>query len=227
MEFQKTTVENLLGALNEVEEKNAPKEIFVRGDSDLFHKHMSVSIVGSRKASPEGISRAKALAKTIVSRGGIVVSGLAEGIDTAAHTGAINAGGRTVAVIGTPLDQTYPKSNSELQEKIAREHLLISQFPSGYPSMSKNFVLRNRTMALISDATVIVEASEKSGTIHQGWEAIRLGRPLFIMESLANSRNLSWPKELISYGAEILTRDLLPEFLDLLPSEGRSREVVF
>jgi DNA processing protein len=217
MQFKNITVENLLGALNEVEEKNAPKEIFVRGDSTLFRKHMSVSIVGSRKASPEGISRAKTLAKTIVSRGGIVVSGLAEGIDTAAHTGAINAGGQTVAVIGTPLDQTYPKANAELQEKIATEHLLISQFPIGYPSMPKNFVLRNRTMALISDATVIVEASEKSGTIHQGWEAIRLGRPLFVMESLLN-KNLKWVNEFLDYGAEVLTRDKLDDFFSMLPA---------
>lgn len=76
-------------------------------------------------------------------------------------------------------------------------------------------------MTLISDATVIVEAGEKSGTIHQGWEAIRLGRPLFLMESLVNNHNLSWPRELIHYGAEVLTKELLDQFFDMLPVRGR------
>lgn len=227
MNIQITTIENFLGSLNEIELVNSPAKFYACGDTTLFKRYMSVSIIGARKATEEGIKRARFLARAIVKRGGIVVSGLAEGIDTAAHRAAIQVGGRTVGVIGTPLEQVYPKKNTDLQKEIAKNHLLISQFPNGEQVKPKNFLIRNRTMALLSDATVIVEAGEKSGTIHQGWEAIRLGRPLFIMESLANSRNLSWPKELMSYGAEILTRDLLPEFLDLLPSEGRSREVVF
>lgn len=150
-----------------------------------------------------------------------MVSGLAEGIDTAVHTASIEMVGKTVAVIGTPLNQNYPRQNSALQEDIAREHLLISQFSNHTTSMPKNFILRNKTMALISDATVIVEAGEKSGTIHQGWEAIRLGRPLFLMESLANNPHMSWPKELIKYGAEVLTKNLLDQFFDMLPARGR------
>ena len=173
MEFQTITVEKLLGSLNEVELKNAPKAIYACGEISLFKQFMSVSIIGSRKPTEQGIKRARSLARTIVSKGGIVVSGLAEGIDTAAHTATIEMGGRTVAVLGTPINQVYPKSNSRLQERISSEHLLLSQFPNGYPLKPQNFVLRNRTMALVSDATVIVEAGEKSGTIHQGWEAIR------------------------------------------------------
>ncbi len=179
MEYQTLTPEELLGPLNEVEAKNAPRELYIQGDMSILQKHMSVSIIGTRKPTELGIKRAQSLARTVVSRGGIVISGLAEGIDTAVHTATIEMGGKTVADIGTPLNQVYPRKNSELQEHIAREHLLISQFSITSKISPKNFILRNKTMALISDATVIVEAGEKSGTIHQGWEAIRLGRPLF------------------------------------------------
>jgi len=97
------------------------------------------------------------------------------------------------------------------------EHLAISQFPSGHPMQKKNFPIRNRTMALLSHATVIVEAGEGSGTLHQGWEALRLGRPLFIMESLTRRRELKWPGEMIGYGAQALSRDTMDVLFDLLP----------
>lgn len=225
MNFQTITPEKLLGPLNEVETRHAPKELYVRGDLTLPSHYMCVSIVGSRKASPEGLARARALARAVVARGGVVVSGLADGIDTAAHMATIEAGGKTIGVIGTPLDQATPKKNAALQEQIAEQHLLISQFPIGSPALPKNFAIRNRTMALISNATVIVEAGEKSGTIHQGWEAIRLGRPLFILESTANNPELTWPEKFIHYGAEILSRDLLDDFFNMLPEGGRGDEV--
>lgn len=145
-------------------------------------------------------------------------SGLAEGIDTAAHTTAIESGGRTIAVLGPPLDQAYPASNRGLQERIAERDLLVSQFRSGAPVRQKNFPMRNRTMALLTDATVIVEAGEKSGTLHQGWEALRLGRTLFLMESVAADPRLCWPKEMIAYGAQVLSRENLEDELADLPA---------
>jgi len=220
MNIQTITTEDLLGPLNGIEKKHAPMELYIRGDRSLPSRCMSVSIVGSRKASEDGLKRARSLAKAIVSRGGIIVSGLAEGIDTAAHTSAIDVGGKTIAVIGTPLDQAYPKQNADLQERIANEHLLISQFPIGSKTRPRDFAIRNRLMALISDATVIIEAGEESGTIHQGWEAIRLNKPLFILESTANNQDLSWPQEFIKYGAEVLTREHLDEFFERLPVSG-------
>ena len=148
----------------------------------------------------------------------MVVSGLAEGIDTVAHQTALEAGGKTIAVIGTPLQQSYPASNAALQERMAREQLVVSQFPAGSPFQPRNFPIRNRTMALLTDATVIVEASEKSGTLHQGWEALRLGRTLFLMESVANDPSLSWPAEMIRYGAQVLTRGNLEVSLENVPA---------
>jgi DNA processing protein len=105
-----------------------------------------------------------------------------------------------VAVLGTPLNAFYPLENKALQLKMMREHMVISQFPPGSPVTRRNFPMRNRTMALLSDATVIVEAGERSGTIAQGWECIRLGRPLLIHASL---KDLTWVGKMIEYGAHL------------------------
>ena len=155
-----------------------------------------------------------------------VVSGLAAGIDTVAHRTALGMSGSTIAVLGTPLDQTYPKSNLELQERIIASDLAISQFPFSSGVRRENFVLRNRTMALICDATIIVAASETSGTQHQGWEAIRLGRPLFFLESLLE-RNVSWIGEQMRYGGEPLGDANLDLFFEHLPERGAVEDFAF
>lgn len=213
-------VEKLLGRLNDVEKRNAPPHLFTAGDSTLLQWHPRVSIVGTRMASVDGAHRARALAAALARHGVIVVSGLAEGIDTAAHESAIAAGGRTIAVLGTSLDETYPPKNRALQETIMREHLAVSQFATGVPSRRANFPMRNRTMALISDATVIVEAGAKSGTEHQGWEALRLGRPLFLMDALLADKSIAWTSELLRYGAEELRADKLEHIFEFLPEKA-------
>lgn len=214
--------EDLLGPLNEVEKKNAPRRLFIAGDRSLLLAGPRVSVVGSRNASARGLTLARALAQALVRRGAVVVSGLAEGIDTAAHEGAIAAGGRTIAVLGTPLTEYFPAKNRDLQQRIMREHLAVSQFAPGVPTRPHNFPMRNRTMALLSDATVIVEAGETSGTLHQGWEALRLGRPLFLDEALLHDPSLSWPSQMASYGAQTLrSPDDLEWMFDLLPERVR------
>jgi len=209
--------EELLGPLNEVERVNAPPILYVEGDVELLRRGRRVSVVGSRKVSSAGLARTQSLAKALVESGAVVVSGLAEGVDTAAHETAIAFRGRTVAVIGTPLDDCYPAENRSLQDRLMREHLVVSQFPPGSPVQKKSFPMRNRTMALLSDATVIVEAGEKSGTLHQGWEALRLGRLLFLMESVVADPSLRWPAEMIGYGAQVLSRENLSLFLEGIP----------
>lgn len=219
--------EEALGPLNEVESKNAPPRLFMLGDPGLLRTMPKVSIVGSRKVTPYGAARARALSKILVGQGVAVLSGLAEGIDAAAHQAAIDCGGRTIGVIGTPLDKSYPASNRELQCAIAQNHLLVSEFPIGYPGGKKNFPMRNRTMALLSDATVIVEAQDGSGSLHQGWEALRLGRPLFIMESILETPGLTWPEEMISYGAQPLTREGVHDLITILPRASREELAAF
>lgn len=209
-------VQEYLHKLTPIERKNSPETFFYEGDFSFLEEGRRVSVVGSRNVTGAGTKRAQKITRHLVSEGITVVSGLAEGVDTIAHKTAIEAGGHTIAVIGTPIDQYYPKSNFDLQKLIAKDHLLISQFPKGYPSAAKNFPIRNRTMALISDATIIIEASEKSGTKHQGWEALRLGRSLFIMENVAN-QNLSWVSEMLNYGAQILTTENYKDLIFDIP----------
>ena len=218
MSYQSLTPQDLLGPLNEVEYKNAPKLFYVAGDTGILEEGARVSIVGSRKASSEGRRRASKLAALLAGRGVVVVSGLAEGIDTAAHTSAMKHGGRTIAVLGTPLDHVYPRENAALQEEIMRDHLAVSQYQVGSPIQRKNFPLRNLIMAMISDATVIIEAGDTSGSLTQGREALRLGRPLFLAKSVTENASLKWPAEMIHYGAEVLSDQSIAEFFDSLPA---------
>lgn len=197
--------------LNEIGKKNAPKELFWEGDFSLLTEGLRVSVVGSREASGEGLKRAEIITRSLVKRNITVVSGLALGIDTAAHKTAIENGGKTIAVLGTPLKNVYPKENFSLLDNLKKEHLVITQFKKEDPFHAGNFPMRNRTMALISDATVIVEATENSGVIYQGWESLRLGRDLFILQNVV-SKGYTWVNQMLKYGAQILTRENM-EFL--------------
>jgi DNA processing protein len=204
-------------SLSKEELKYAPATLFFDGDNSLLVNGTRVSVVGSRNASQKGKEFAKDLSLKLVSECITVVSGLAKGIDTIAHRSAIEAGGRTIAVLGTPLDKAFPIENLELLNVIRKDHLALSQFPIGMPVSKGNFPARNRTMALISDATIIVEAGEASGTVHQGWEAIRLGRLLFIAEEVVNNPNLTWPRKMIDYGAHILALNEIGEAIQMIP----------
>lgn len=176
----------------------------VKGDMKFFYSGRinlletpCVAVVGTRKLSDPGVKRTRRLARELVDAGVTVVSGLAAGVDTVAHTSAIEAGGSTVAVIGTPLDKAYPAANAALQETIYQEHLLISQFANGERVFRSSFPARNKLMATVSDATVIMEASDTSGTLHQAAECSRLGRWLFIAKSVVENPNITWPKKFL------------------------------
>ncbi len=166
-----------------------------------------IAVVGSRKASAIGVRRAAQLARDLVERNFAVVSGLAEGIDTAAHTAALAHGGKTIAVIGTPLGHYYPKSNVELQQRIAAEYLLISQVPVlryGQQAVPQNrlfFPERNITMSALTEGTIIVEAGETSGTLIQARAAMHQGRKLFILDSCFERSDITWPARFESEGA--------------------------
>jgi len=186
--------------------ENSGVKVWLAGDISLIRKRC-VSVVGAREVSREGAARARRLAKELAESGIVTVSGLAKGVDTEALTAAMDAGGRVIAVIGTPIDRAYPAENKRLQEKIYRDHLLISQFPPGKRVFPSNFPERNQLMAVISDATVIVEASDTSGSLHQAAECSRLGRWLFIAKSLSENPSLAWPHKFLAYPTtRILTR---------------------
>lgn len=209
------SAEALLGPLTPLEQRSAPAEVWARGRLTLASGRARVAIVGARRASPEGQLRARRLAAALAHHGVVVASGLAEGVDRAAHEATMAAKGDTIGVIGTPIDVAYPAAHRGLQERIAREHLLVSQFAPGTSMGRAAFPMRNRLMALLTHATVIVEASETSGSLSQGWEALRLGRPLFLMKSIFDA-GLTWPDEMARYGAQVLAE--VDDLLEQLPS---------
>src|SRR5579859_2010657 len=152
-----------------------------------------------QQARIKPVEDARRLARELSQSGVLVVSGLALGVDTEALKAALEASGRTIAVIGTPIDKAYPAENKRLQELIYRENLLISQFPPGKKTYPSNFPERNKLMATISDATVIVEASDTSGSLHQAAECLKLNRWLFIAKSVLEDRTLQWPSKFTHY----------------------------
>lgn len=166
-----------------------------------------VAVVGSREASPDGIRRAERLARELVDRDFTVVSGLAKGVDSAAHRGAIARGGRTISVVGTPLGSCYPKENADLQEEIARDHLLISQVPvlryaKQAPQHNRLFFPeRNVTMSALTEGTIIVEAGDTSGTLTQARAALHQGRKLFILDNCFQRTDITWPARFQAEGA--------------------------
>jgi DNA processing protein len=166
------------------------------GDISLLQKKC-VAVVGTREASKEGAARSRRLARELAAAGVVIVSGLAKGVDTEALSAAIEAKGQVVAVIGTPIDKAYPAENARLQERIYRDHLLISQFAIGERVYRSNFPDRNKLMAAVSDATVIVEAGDTSGTLHQASECVRLERWLLIAKSVADDPSLQWPSRFL------------------------------
>lgn len=179
---------------------------YYQGIWDLIHTQ-GISVVGTRKPSENGIKRTKRLVKALVDAKYTIYSGLATGIDTTAHQTAIECGGSTIAVTGTPLWLSYPKKNTDLQKEIIKNHLLISQVPIvSYEEKGINFTRlffpeRNITMAALSDATIIVEASETSGTLIQAKAALKQGRKVFILNNNFENPHLTWPRKLEEKGA--------------------------
>lgn len=160
-----------------------PPMLFLRGTLDP-HDAVSVAVVGTRQATPQGLEQARELAAGLAARCVPVVSGLAAGIDTAAHTRALAEGGRTVAVIGTGIDRAYPAENAKLQQEIAAKGLVISQFLPGAPPTKTSFPMRNAVMSGYALATVVIEAAYQSGARMQARLALQHGRHVFLMRSL-------------------------------------------
>ncbi len=160
-----------------------PPVLFMRGTADE-RDVTSVAVVGTRQPTPRGIDQARQLATGLAGNGIPVISGLAAGIDTAAHTAALEAGARTVAVIGTGIDRVYPAQNADLQEEIAAKGLVISQFLPGSSPTKASFPMRNAVMSGYALATVVVEAAHRSGARMQARLALQHGRHVFLMRSL-------------------------------------------
>ncbi len=180
----------------------------------------AVAVVGARAATPLGRSFARALAADLAAAGLTIVSGLARGIDTAAHEGALDAGGRTVAVLGSGLDSIYPSENLALAGAIVRRGALVSEFPPGTRPWKQNFPRRNRTIAGWGRATIVVEAGERSGALHTARTALEEGRDVMAVPGHPSLPGCAGTNALLRDGAALVrdAGDVLAE-LGLSPPQ--------
>ncbi|MDE2019776.1 MAG: DNA-processing protein DprA [Patescibacteria group bacterium] len=182
-----------------------PFGIYVLGHGPLAIGNSALAIVGTRRATPDGKSTAKRFARELAAAGFTIASGLAFGIDAAAHEGCLEGGGRTVAVLAGGLDGVYPRSNHTLAEKIlARGGALISEYPIGQPPHASRFLERNRVVSGLSRGTLVIEAPEKSGSLVTARHAFEQNRNLFVVPGPITHRNFKASHELIRQGAELV-----------------------
>ena len=181
-----------------------PLVLYVKGNVDALNHH-SLAIVGTRHPTPYGIRIAERLSCDLAARGLIILSGMARGIDSAAHRGALNAKGRTVAVWGTGVDVPYPKENGKLAEKIlAADGAIVSEFPLGTFPAPQNFPIRNRIISGMSIGVLVIEAGEYSGTRVTARCALEQGRDVYAVPGNVTNK-LSWgPNTLIKQGAALV-----------------------
>ena len=196
-----------------------PEILYYRGDPDLMNTRC-FAIVGSRKASRAGLQAAQMIGKRLALSGITVVSGLAEGIDAAAHEGALSAGGRTIAVLANGLDQFYPPVNKSIQQEIEKKGLLISEYPDGTVSRKYYFPLRNRIISGLSEVVIIAEAALRSGSLITAEAAIEQGRRVFAVPGNFMMDCCAGTNHLIMDGAEELID--LNLFIDELGLKERS-----
>jgi DNA processing protein len=197
---------------------DSPLLLYVRGDLKVL-SHYAVAVVGSRQPSAYGSSVAHRLAHDLAQRQLVVVSGLARGVDSAAHRGALEAKGKTVAVLGSGIDVIYPRENKKLAEEIARSGAVISEFPLGTGPTPENFPIRNRIISGLSLGVVIVEAAEYSGSLITARLALEQNREVFAVPGNITSAQSFGPNHLIKQGAKLVDQwmDVIEEF----PSEVR------
>ena len=199
-----------------------PLALYVRGTLEKTDRH-AIAMVGTRHATHYGLTVADRLAYQLGKVGFTVVSGLARGIDTAAHRGALKAGGRTIAVIGSALDCLYPPENEKLAEEIVKHGAVISEYTLGREPDRTTFPYRNRVISGLSMGVVVVEAGATSGALHTVDQALEQGRTVFAVPGRVDNPPSKGPHRLIKNGARLVedVDDILQEFEFLIPPETR------
>ena len=203
---------------------NPPDCLWTRGDRSLLARP-AIAIVGARSASREGVEIAYEIAGDLARAGIVVVSGLARGIDSAAHTGALDAGGTTIAVLGTGIDRVYPAENKALHERIAARGLLVTEFRPGSPAELFHFPQRNRIISGLSKGVVVVEARERSGSLITARLAGDQSRDVMVVPGPTRSGQNRGGHALLRDGAKLVESavDILQELgLDATAVPGRA-----
>ena len=203
-----------------------PPAFYYSGRRELLNRP-SIAIVGSRNATPQGMDNAEAFAATLSGAGFTIVSGLALGIDTAAHRGGLTAGGSSIAVIGTGPDRIYPSANRELGHRLAADGGLLSEFPLGTPPLPANFPRRNRLLSGLSRGVLVVEATLASGSLITARFAAEQGREVFAIPGSIHSPFSKGGHRLIKEGAKLVetARDVIEELGGAAPTEDAQLEV--
>ncbi len=214
-------LEKLSGIIPPVE------SIYIKGE--IPKNKTCVAIVGTRKASAYGEKTAYDFSFTLAKNGFLIISGLAIGIDTSAHRGAVDAGGQTVAVLANGLDKIYPASNNQLADKIISNNgCLISEYPPQTPSFPGNFLMRNRIISALSSAVIVIEAPFKSGSMTTAKFATEQKKPIFVVPGTIGSFNFNGSHKLIRSGARLITgvNDFLSDMsYDLIREENKKIEL--
>lgn len=190
-----------------------PLLLFVQGRLDALAHPQRLAIVGSRNPTPQGAQNAQAFSQALAASGLCIVSGLALGVDGAAHEGALRAGGLTLAVVGTGLDRVYPSRHRELAHRIVAQGALLSEYPLGTPPLAQNFPQRNRVIAGLSMGTLVVEAALQSGSLITARMASEQGREVFAIPGSIHSPQSRGCHALIRQGAKLVesAQDVLEE----------------
>jgi DNA processing protein len=194
-----------------------PPVLYLIGNAELLHQPQ-LAVVGSRNPTPNGLVNAREFARTLASAGLCITSGLAIGIDGAAHQGALDGEGHTVAVTGTGLDRVYPASQRELAHRIADQGVLVSEFSPGTPPLAANFPRRNRIISGLSIGTLVVEAALKSGSLITARLALEQGREVFAIPGSIHNPLARGCHTLIRQGAKLVetASDIMEELAPLL-----------
>jgi DNA processing protein len=184
--------------------EDPPLVLYALGDIDTLLHPRKVAVVGSRNPTAQGAENAKRFAQTLSASGGCVVSGLALGVDGAAHNGALEGGGPTIAVVGTGLDRVYPKKHLALAHRIATQGVLISEYALGTPPLAPNFPKRNRIISGLSRGTLVIEAALQSGSLITAKLAAEQGREVFAIPGSIHAPQSRGCHALIRQGAKLV-----------------------
>lgn len=206
---------------------NLPSALYVRGDLDCLKNKISIAVVGARKASDNGQRISRALCGSLSRSGAVIVSGAAKGIDAAAHLGAMDAGGKTVAVLGCGFGANYLPENEALRRQIADNGALVTEYPPRTPARGENFPFRNRIISGLSHGTVVIEANDKSGSLRTVEHATIQGRDVFAVPGdITSSMNMG-TNRLLRDGAKPVfnAMDILEDYAKRYPTIIKEKDI--
>ncbi|MBK5244592.1 MAG: DNA-protecting protein DprA [Eubacteriaceae bacterium] len=204
-----------------------PVAFFTKGDISLLENEFTIGIVGSRNPTVQGQKYARGFASALATVGVTIVSGLASGIDGESHWGSLNELGNTIGVLGTGVDECYPRSNQKLYDRMSEESLIISEFNLGEKGLPFHFPLRNRMISGLSQGVLIIEARKKSGSLITANHALEQGKNVYVIPGEISSAHWAGGNQLLKEGAKLVTepKDILEDFV--IPGNALNRENKF